>query len=134
MPPHPLTIYEISDWFSKSTLFNGVFSRKNLPKILKEGAHVINLDHSKNTSSHWVVLFVKKDEVIYFDSFGVEHIPKEIKTFIKKKDVKSSIFGIQDYDSLMCGYFCILFIEFMFKGKTLNDFTNLFRPNDLKKK
>ena len=66
----------------------------------------------------------KKDEVIYFDSFGVEYLPKEIKKFINDKNIKTSIFRI------MCGYFCILFIEFMFKGKSLNDFTNLFSPND----
>ena len=72
----------------------------------------------------------KKNEVIYFDSFGVERIPEEIKKAIKNKSIKSSIFRIQDYDSIMCGYFCILFIEFMFEGKTLNDFTNLFSPND----
>ena len=76
---------------------------------------------------------VKKDEVIYFDSFGVEHVPKEIKKFIKNKNIKTSIFRIQDYNSIMRGYFCILFIEFMFKGKTLNDFTYLFSPNDFKK-
>ena len=75
----------------------------------------------------------KKNEVIYFDSFGVERIPEEIKKAIKNKSIKSSIFRIQDYDSIMCGYFCILFIEFMFEGKTLNDFTNLFSPNDFLK-
>ena len=78
-------------------------------------------------------LYVKNNKVIYFDSFGVEHIPKEIKKFIRHKDTKTSIFRIQAYDSIMCGYFCILFIEFMFKGKTLNDFTNLFSPYDFKK-
>ena len=76
---------------------------------------------------------MKSNEVIYFDSFGVEHIPKELKKSIKNKNIKSNIFRIQDYNSVMCGYFCILFIEFMLKGKTLNDFTNLFSPNDFKK-
>ena len=57
--------------------FNDVFSRNNLPK-LKKVTYVINLDHSKNTRTHWVVIFVREDKVIYFDNFGVEYIPKEI--------------------------------------------------------
>ena len=70
--------------------------------------------------------------VTYFDSFGVEHIPKKIKYFVKKKNI-IHIFRIQAYDSIMCGYFCIAFIDFMFKGKSLTDYTNLFSPNDFKK-
>ena len=73
------------------------------------------------------------NEVIYSDSFGVERIPKEVEKFIANKDIKTNMFRIQAYDSIMCGYFCILFIEFMLKGKTLNDFTNLFSPNGFKK-
>ena len=78
-------------------------------------------------------MYVKNNEVIYFDSFGVEHIPKEIKKCIGHKDIKINIFRIQDYNSIMCGYVCILFIFFMSNGKTLNDFTNLFSPYDFKK-
>ena len=78
---------------------------------------------------------------VYFDSFGMEHIPKEINKFIRSKelgsavnnDIKSSIFRIQAYDSIMCGYFCIEFINYMLKGKTLLDYTNLFSANDFKK-
>ena len=132
MPPHPLTNFETQEYFKNEPKFNGVFSRNNLPKTIKKGAYVINLDNSKNTGTHWVVLFVKSNEMIYFDSFGVEHIPKEIKEFIKNKDIKTNLFRIcLECNSVMCGYFCILFIEFMFKGKTLNDFTNFFSPNDL---
>ena len=78
-------------------------------------------------------LYVKNNEVTYFDSFGVEHIPNEIKEFIDPKNLILNIFRIQAYDSIMCGYFCIGFINFMFKGKTLNDYTNLFSPNDFYK-
>ena len=87
-------------------------------------------------------LFVKTNEVIYFDSFGVEHTPKEINKFIGNNDttkssslerIKSNIFRIQAYDSIMCGYFCIEFINYLLKGKTLLDYTNLFSPNDFKK-
>ena len=73
------------------------------------------------------------NSVVYFDSFGVEHVPKEIKTFIKNKNVKTNIFRIQAYDSIMCGYSCIAFIDFMLKGKSLTEHTNLFLPNDFKK-
>ena len=62
----------------------------------------------------------------YFDSFGVEHIPKEIKNFIGNKNIQSNIYRIQGYDSVMCGYLCIGFIDFMLEGKSLADFTNLF--------
>ena len=73
------------------------------------------------------------NNVTYFDSFGVEHIPKEIKIFIDKSIVVANIFRIQAYDSVMCGYFCIGFIDFMLKGKTLTEFTNLFSPNNFAK-
>ena len=70
----------------------------------------MNLDHSKNTGKHWVVIFVKEDEVIYVDSFGAEYIPKEIMkkiehSFLGNKNIKTSIFRIQDNNSIMCGYF-----------------------------
>ena len=132
-----MTNFEIMDYFKEVKGFNGVFSRNNLP-TLKNGAYIINLDHSRNTRTHWVVVFVKKDEVIYFDSFGVEYIPKEIMERIKhsslrNKNIKTSIFRIQDNNSVKCGYFCILFNQYMLKGKTLTDYTNLFSPWDFKK-
>ena len=71
--------------------------------------------------------------VTYFDSFGVEHIPKEIKKFINNKNIIPNIFRIQAYGSVMCGYFCIGFINYMFKGKSLIDYTNLHPPNNFKK-
>ena len=76
---------------------------------------------------------LKTKKFIYFDSFGVEHIPKEIKKSISNKDIKASIFRLQAYYSIMCGYFCIEFINYMFDGKGLIDFTSLFSPHDLKK-
>ena len=75
----------------------------------------------------------KKNEVIYFDSFDVEYIPEEIKKSIGNKNIKSNIFRIQICDSVMCAYFCILFVELMLKNKTLTDFTNLFSPLDFEK-
>ena len=69
----------------------------------------------------------------YFDSFGVDHIPKEIKKFINNKNIIANNFKIQAYDSVMCGYFCIGFINYIFMGKSLTDYTNLFSPNNLKR-
>ena len=122
------------DYFKDLKVFNGVFSRNNLPK-LKNGEYIINLDHSENTGTHWIVIFVNKKKVIYFDSFGVEYIPKEIMERIEhsSKNIKTSIFRIQDNNPIMCAYFCIFFIEYMLDNKTLTDFTNLFSPWDLQK-
>ena len=78
-------------------------------------------------------MYVNGNNIIYFDSFGVEHIPKEIKEFLGNKNIITNIYRIQAYDSIMCGYFCIEFIDFMLKGKSMLDYTNLFSPNDNKK-
>ena len=131
MPPHPLTDFEIQKYYQNKSRFNGVYSRDNLPKI-KDGAYVINLDEYYDIWTRWIALYVLNNNVTYFDSFGVEHIPKEIKKFIANKNIKTNIFRIQAYDSIMCGYFCIGFIDFMLAGKTLTDFTNLFSPNNFK--
>ena len=72
--------------------------------------------------------------VTYFDSFGVEHIPKEIKKFINNKNIIVNIFRIPAYNSVLCGYFCIGFIDFILNGYNLTNFTNLFSPNNFKKK
>ena len=65
---------------------------------------------------------------------GVEHIPKEIKAFTGRSlSITTNIFRIQAYDSVMCGYFFIVFIDFILKRKTLTEFTNLFSPNNFKK-
>ena len=85
-----------------------------------------------------LLYFVKKNEIVYFDSFGVEYIPEEIKEFIKEfpgnKNIKTNIFRVQEDNSIMCGYFCIGFINFMVAGKKLTDYTKLFSPHDFKKK
>ena len=73
------------------------------------------------------------NSVTYINSFGVEHIPKEIKAFINNKNIETNIFRIQSYDSTMCGYFCICFIDSMLAGKKLIDYTYLFFPYYFKK-
>ena len=132
LPFHPLTNIEINEYYKNERRYNRVYSRNNLPNGVKKGAYVINLDEYENTGTHWVSLFVKPKYTVYFDSFGIEHIPKEINKFIGNNNIKSNIFRIQAYDSIMCGYFCIDFFNYMLKGETLLDYTNLFSPSDFK--
>ena len=78
-------------------------------------------------------MHVTAKNVSYFDSFGVEHIPKEIRKFIGNKNIIANIYRMQAYDSIMSGYFCIGFIYFVLKGKSSLEYTNLFSPNKHKK-
>ena len=100
-----INIIEINEYYANEPRFNGVYSRNDLPNKIKKGAYVINLDEYENTVTQWIALFVKTNEVIYFDSFGIEHISKEIEHAIGNKEIKASIFRIQAYDSIMCGYY-----------------------------
>ena len=102
------------------------YSRDNLPDKIKDGSYVINLDEYSDIGSHWIALYVNNKTVTYFDSFGVEHIPKEIKKFINNKNIIANIFRLQEYDSIMCRYFCIGFIDFMSNSISLTDFANVF--------
>ena len=133
MRPYPLTNFEIQKYYENKSRFNGVYSRNNLPKKIKDGAYVINLDEYADTGTHWIALFCNINEFFYFDSFGVEHIPEEIKEFFGNKNIKANIYRVQAYNSIMCGYFCIEFIDFMLTGKTLTDYINLFSPYDFDK-
>ena len=130
LTPHLLTNFEIQEYYKNEPRFNGVFTRDNLPNNIKNGAYIINLDEYRDIGTHWVALYVNNKTIIYFDSFGVEHIPEEIMKFIGNKNIITNIFRIQAYDSRMCGYFCIGFINFMFNGSSLTDYTSLFSPND----
>ena len=91
MPPHPLTNFEIKNYYENEPRFNGVYSRDNLPKTIKNEAYVINLDEHADAGTHWVVLYVKNNEITYFNPFGVENVSKEIKIFIGHKDIKTNI-------------------------------------------
>ena len=133
IPPHLLTNFEIQAYYQNEPRFNGVFSRDNLLNKIKNGAYVINLDEYHDVGTHWIALYVNIKTVTYFDSFGVEHIAKEIMKFIDNKSIITNILRIQAYDSVMCGYFCIGFIDFMFNSNSLTDFTNFFSPDDFKK-
>ena len=119
MPPHPLTNFEIEKYYENEPRFNG--------------AYVINLDEYKDAGTHWIALFCKKNEIVYLDSFGFEHILEEIKEFIGNRTIKANIFLVQANNSLMCGQFCIGFIDFMLAGKKLTNFTTLFSSYDFDK-
>ena len=133
MMPHRLTNFEIQKYCQNDPRFNSVYSRDNLTEI-KDGTYVINLDEYSDIGTHWAALYVINNDVTYFDSFGVEHIPEEMKAFIDRSlSIATSIFRIEAYNSIMCGYFCIVFVDFMLAGKNLAEFSNLFSPNSFKK-
>ena len=88
---------------------------------------------NKDVGTYWISLFCNRSEIVYFDSFGVEHIHEEIKKYIGNKNIKANIFLLQSNNSVMCGYFCIGFIDIMLAGKKLTNFTSLFSPHDFDK-
>ena len=90
-----------------------------MPKKVKDGSYVINLDEYADVGTHWIALFCNKTE--------------EIKEFIGNKNTITNIFRLQANNSVMFGCFWIGFIDFRLAGKTLNDYTNLFSPHDFKK-
>ena len=133
IPPHPLANFEIEPYYQNEPKFNGVYSRDNLYDKVKHGPYVINLDEYSDIGTHWIALYANNKTVTYFDSFGIEHIPKEVKKIVNNKNKIAIIYRVQNYDSIMCGYFCVGFTNYMFKGKSLTNFTNLFSPNNFKK-
>ena len=101
---HPLTNFEIQAYYQNEPRFNGVYSRDNFPDKIKGGAYVVNLDEYSDIGTHWVTLHVNNKTVTYFDSFGIEHISKEVKKIVNIKNIIANIFRMQAYDSVMCGY------------------------------
>ena len=132
MPSYPLTNFEIQNYYQNEPKFNGVYSRNNLSKI-KDGAYIINCDEYESTVTHWIALYVNAKNGTYFDSFRVEHITKKIRKLIENKNITTNIYRIQAYDPKMCGYFCIGFIDFMFRSKNFLEYKNLFSLNKYKK-
>ena len=132
MPPHSLTTFELEKYYQKESKFNGVYSRNNWLKI-KGVMYVINLDEFKSKGTDLIALYMNGNNIIYFDSFGVEHILKKIKKFIRNKNIITNVYRIRAYDLIMCGYFCIEFIDFMLKGQSLLDYTNLFSTKKCEK-
>ena len=132
MPLRPLINFEMQNCYQNEPKFNVVYARNNLTKT-KDETHVINLYEFKSIGTHLIAVYVNGNNIVYFDSFGVECIPKEIKKFIESKNIIINIYRIQAYDSIMRGYFCIGFIDFVLKGKSLLNYKGLFSPNDYEK-
>ena len=86
MPPHPLTYFKIQKYYENEPKFNALYSRNNLPKI-KDWQYIINLDEYQSIGTHLIALYVNDNNVTYFNSFTIEHIPKEIRKFIGNKDI-----------------------------------------------
>ena len=124
--PYPLTNFETKNYYENKPRFNGVYSRDDLPKTIKNVAYVINIDGYEDVGTYWIVLYVKDNEIAYFNFFGVEHVPKEIKKSIGHKSIKTNIFRIQADNSIMCGYIYIGFFDFMFVQKSFINFTSFF--------
>ena len=91
---YPLTNFDIRKYYQNEPKLNGVYLRNNLSKI-KNGAYIINLDEYESIGTHWIALCVNAENVSYFDSFGVEHIPKEIGKFVGNKSIATNIYRIQ---------------------------------------
>ena len=126
IPPHPLTNFEVQKYYQNEPKFNGAYSRNNLSQI-KDGTYILDLDEYESIETHWIALYVNAD------SFGVEHVPKEIRKYTENKSIITNIYRIQAYDSIMSGCFSIGFIDLMLKGKSLLEYANLFSPNEYKK-
>ena len=99
IPPCPLKNFEIQTYYKNEPRFNGIYSRDNLQNEIKDGAYVINLDEYSDIGSQWIALCVNTKTVTYFDSFRVEHIPREV---FFNKNMVTNIFRIQAYDSVTC--------------------------------
>ena len=117
-------------YYQNKPKFNCAYSKSDLPKI-KDGAYVINLDEFKSIGTDWRALYVSGNnrrasyDAIYFDSFGIEHVSKEIqKIYNKSINTITNIYRIQAYRLIMCGWFWIGFIDFLLKSKGLLDYTN----------
>ena len=129
MLPYPLINFEIQRYYQNEPKVNAVYSTNNLPKT-KDQAYVINLDMYESIETHWIALYVTNNNITYFDSLEVEHILKEIKKFMGSKNIIANIHRRQPYDLIICGYFCIGFIDFILECKSLLDYTNIFHPYD----
>ena len=122
MPPHPLTNFEIQKYYQNEPRFNGVYSRDNLPKI-KDGAYVINLDEYSDIGTHWIAFYALNLELnMSQNKFKTLLVIKILRDLRSQKNS----FRIQTYDSVISEYFCIGFFDFMLKGKSATNFTNIF--------
>ena len=111
IPPHPSTNFEIEEYYENEPRFNGVYSRDNLPKTIKNGAYVINLNENADVGTNWIALYVKIMKLFNLIVLVLNVFLKKLKDLLDIK-TKANIFRIKADNSIMCGYFCIGFIEF----------------------
>ena len=132
MPPHHLANFEAYKYYQNKPWFNNdVYSTNNLAKI-RDGAYAINPEDYDSIGTHWIDVY-GNDDGTYFDSFGFEHISKEIKKLFSYRIITTNIFRIHAYNSIICRYFCIGFIDLILKGKSLLGYKNLFSPKKCEK-
>ena len=122
--------FEIQKYYRSEPRFNGAFSRNNLPKKIKDGAYVINLG-GYAVEAHIGLLYFVTEMNVFISIVLVLNM--FLKKFVGNKNIKANIFREQANDSVMCGYFCIGFIDFVLAGKKLTEYTSLFSPHDFKK-
>ena len=133
MSSHPVTNFEIQKYYKNRPKFNGLYSWNTFSK-LKDKIYVINLSECKSRGAPCITLYVNGNNIMYFERSGIEHIPKEmIKKVMGKKNILTNIYRIQAFNSIICEYFPIGFIEFMLKGKSLLDYANSFFSNKSEK-
>ena len=125
---NPSTNFEIQKYYQNKPKFN-VYSRHNLPKI-KDETYIINFGEFKSIETDWLALYVSSNNIMYF---GVKRIAKQIEKFLRNKNIITNIYKIQAFNSIMYGYFCIGFIDFMLNGKSFLHYRNLFSPNNYEK-
>jgi hypothetical protein len=93
---------------------------------------VLNLDHSNNDGTHWTCLFIKNEEMYYFDSYGYPP-PLEVEDYYNDKERYYSSFKIQDYGEVICGHYCIYVLYNLSKGYTFKEILDeLYKYKDLK--
>ena len=109
-----MTNFEIQKYYQNEPRFNSVYSRNNLPKKIKDGEYIINLDEYAYVGTHWDALSCKRSEVVYFDSFGAEHVPEEMKEFIGIKNIKANIFRVIFWEQFNNVWVLLLWIRWLY--------------------
>ena len=107
MLPHALTSISIQRQYQNKTKFKGVYSWINLPKIIRDGAYVVNLVEHKSIGTYWVAFYVDDNTTTFIDSYGVEHTLGKMKTFSVNENVMANVYREQVYVSITCGYYAL---------------------------
>ena len=126
MPPHLLTNFETQKYYHNELRFSGVYSRNNL-SIIKHRAYIINRDEYESIGTHCIALYMNAENVTYFEFL------KKLENSLKIKNISTYIYRIQAWYSIICGLFCIEFIDFMLKSKSILKYTNSVCLNEYKK-